>query len=253
MTNEVFIPQPLGQDDKKRDGDDRPKVNVASHGGSYHGRGELHMDIHGLDTKELEAMKGMMNGHQWVTCRDGRIQNVPTHEELPGPTADEGMMPFWRRPMPDQETQLGLFAFEPLPTGVSPSITIGSLCGYNYSEENYREQAKKLTRWGFICLRSPRDASGGFWEHWHLMGLWAAKEELEVVINTMDPLFFQTNTAEDWLRECLGPPRRKPRSPKTDKERKKRQLDAAVSYLCRNAQFGTLDVSIQQAAMQIPD
>lgn len=249
MTTSTQIPLPPGKDGKADERDDRPKVRIAAYGGCYGNRGEMRVDIHGLDSKELELMKGAMHGHQWVTCKDGRIEHVPTYEPLPGPIEDEAMTPFWRRPASGTETQLSLFSFEPLPVWGSPSITIGSLCGYNYSAKNYAFYAARLIRWGFACLRSQRDDSGQFHEQWYLPGLWAAKEELKAAIDALDPHIFDTN-AEEFLRNALSA-KENPGPPKNEEERQKRALKTAVSFLCRNASFGTLDVSIQRAAMVI--
>lgn len=252
MTASAEIPVPPGKDDKAGDRDDRPKVRIGSHGGSYGNRGEMRMDIHGLDSKELELMKGAMHGHQWVTCKDGRIEHVPAFKPLPGPIADEAMMPFWRRPESGVETQLSLFAFEPVPVWASPSITISHLCGYSYSEERYAAQAKNLTRWGFVCLRSQRDDSGQFYEQWHLPGLWAAKEELKAAIDALNPDILDQGTVKEWLRDTLYP-QTELKPPNSREERQKRELKTAIGFLSRNAQFGTLDVSVQRAAMAIPD
>jgi hypothetical protein len=249
MPNET-IPAPPGQDDETADRDDRPKVRIASHGGTHGRHGELHAYIHGFDFKELELMRGAMHGHQWVTCENGRIKNVPSYEELPGPATDESMMPFWRRPAPGEEVQLSLFSFEPLPVWASPSITIGSLCGYYYSEENYAREAKKLTRWGFACLRSQRDDAGQFHEQWYLSGLWAAKGELKGAIDALDPYIIEKNTAAEFLLNALGR-NEEPRPLEAGEGRRKRELEVAIKFLCHSAQFGTLDVSVQRAAMVI--
>jgi hypothetical protein len=253
MATSTEIPVLSGRDDEAGDRDDRPKVRIGSHGGSYGNRGEMRMDIHGLDSRELELMKGAMHGHQWVTCKGGRIKHVPAYEPLPDPAEDEAMTPFWRRPAPEEGVQLSLFPFEPVPVWASPSISISHLCGYHYSEERYAIQAKNLTRWGFVCLRSQRDDSGQFYEQWHLPGLWAAKEELKAAIDALDPHILDKGTAKVWVRDRLGPPRKKQKPPKNEEERQKRALDTAISFLCREAQFGTLDVSVQRAAMAIPD
>lgn len=246
------IPVPPGKDRKDAGHDSRPEVRMGAHGGTYGNRGELHADINGLDSRELDLLKGAMHGHQWVTCQKGRLKNVPAYDPLPGPAQDEALMPFWSRPIPDEGVQLSLFSFEPVPAWSSPSITISHLCGYHYSEENYRQQAQNLAHWGFVCMRSQRDDSGQFHEHWYLPGLWAAKGELKLVIDALDPYILDTNRAEKFLRGALFPPKR-PSAPKNEKERQKRQLETAVSYLSRNAKFGALDVSIQRAAMAVSD
>lgn len=249
MTTRNTIPSPTNQETVGADTDDRSKVRVVSYGGS-HQRNSLHIDIHGLDNKELDLMQGAMHGHHWVTCKDGRIENVPTYKQLPGPTEDEMMLPFWRRPQEGVETQLSLFSLEPMPDWCSPCITIQHLCGYNYTAERYRHEAENLTRWGFMCLRSQRNLSGEYWEQWYLP-LWAAQEELKQAIDAQDPYFLQRNTVEEFLRDTFTIPKEKPYVEKTDKNRLKREIDVAVRFLCRNAQFGTLDVSIQRAAMTV--
>lgn len=252
MTDVKDIPTPPVPETIGHDTDTREKVRVASYGGGTHHGGQ-NLSLGGLNPAEVEVMRGAMHGHHWITCKDGRIQHVPSYEPLPDPVADQMMLPFWRRPGSEEGVQLNLFSFEPIPAWSSPSITISNLCGYNYSAMNYAEQARKLIRWGFACLRSHRDLSGEFHEHWYLSGLWAAKEELRLVIDAMDPHILSRDTTNDFLRDILGPPRKELGPPKNEKERQKRELDAALAFLGRSVQFGTLDVSIQRMAMGLPD
>lgn len=58
------------------------------------------------------------------------------------------------------------------------AITIQHVCGYDYSDDFYRENAKKLESYGFICCRSNRGSEGRFWEIWFLPGLWMAEGDL---------------------------------------------------------------------------
>ncbi len=250
MTDVKDVPTPPVPETIGHDTDGREKVYVASYGGGGLHRGQ-NMSLSGLEPSEIEVMRGAMHGHSWVRCKDGRIQHVPSYEPLPDPVKDDMMLPFWRRPGAGQETQLSLFSFEPVPVWASPSITISHLCGYNYSASNYAVQARKLMRWGFVCMRSQRENSGEYWEKWYLPGLWAAKEELREAIDSLDPYIQERNTVHEFMRDVLGPPRKKRRPPKTQKSKQKKELEVALSFLGRRVEFGTLDVSVQRAAMAI--
>jgi hypothetical protein len=103
-----------------------------------------------------------------------------------------------------------------------PSIIIQHLCGYHYTPENYKRQAEYLESLGFECLRSRRGADARYHELWLLSGLWSAK---------------------GGLKESLG----------NGGSYGNKELNKAVKFLCRNASFGTLDVSFQRAAMPNPD
>ena len=99
----------------------------------------------------------------------------------------------------------------------SPSITIQGLCGYNYTEENYKWNAEKLESYGFQCLRSRRGTDAKFWELWFLPGLWCSKGDLEANV----------------------------KRGKDDKE----ELKIALEFLRHKVSFGTLDVSNQRMCM----
>ena len=77
-----------------------------------------------------------------------------------------------------------------------------------------------MTRWGFDCLRSKRGKKGRFWEIWYLPGFWRATEELKEAID---------------------------KAGKNTPERTK----AAIAFLAKNAQFGSMDISVQKLAMVI--
>jgi len=49
---------------------------------------------------------------------------------------------------PGSAYQLEMFEFEDLRPNTYPSITIQSLCGYDYTPEKYREEARKLESLG---------------------------------------------------------------------------------------------------------
>lgn len=186
--------------------------------------------IDGLVGNESELLKAsILGGHHWIRRgSDGRLLHVASFDPLPGPITDEEMLPFWRRPSENEARQADLFGFDESTEAAlkhaSPSIYISSLCGYNYTAENYKREASKLSDWGFVCMRSPRDEdSGHFQEVWYLSGVWAAKGELEESI-------VQSNS-------------------KTQEAKFKHALE----FIRFNVEFGSLDVSMQRMAMAIPD
>ncbi len=182
--------------------------------------------VEGLSRDSEERMMASLRaGAYWIRVVDGKLEFVPIWKELPGPTEDVEMMPFWRLPTKEEKVSVPkLFDLEPLPPNSSPSISIQSLCGYNYSEENYRANAARLESFGFHCLRSRRGSNAQFWEIWYLPGLWSAKGELKDFV--------------DSERE-------------RGKKDEPRLTQAVIDFLCRNVSFGTLDVSVQRAAMVI--
>ncbi len=201
------------------------KVPTVSIRGTCHAEDNCGCDIDGLTKGELEIVEGSLRGgHNWIRRgNNGRLEHVLSYEMLPSPVRDEKMFPFWQRPTEDLPVQLELFSYTPKYNSESASITIQSLCGYYYSEENYRKNAELLNSYGFECMRSQRGGNGKFWEVWYLPGVWSSKGELD---------------------EVLSPHRRK-----TDVE----QTKIAIDFLCKSVTFGTLDTSTQRACMPIPD
>lgn len=186
--------------------------------------------IDNLTTEEIVRLRAsMLSGHHWVRRgHDGRLEHVPSYENLPDPIKDEEMFPFWRKPTKGEARQIDMFGFDPSTEATlkhaSPSIYITSLCGYDYSAENYKLQAVQLTEWGFICMRSPRDDDGGmFWEVWFLPGVWATRGLLKETLDASE-----AQDGED-------------------------KFNFILEFLRHNASFGSLDVSIQRMAMVIDD
>lgn len=201
------------------DKDTREKIRLKSWGGSS-------ASIGGLDSKEMEQFEGAMHGHYWITVSQlGRLRAIPTYKELPPPHEDTMMQPFWRPAIPEVETQMELFEFGPVHPYNIPSITIQHLCGYRYTAENYKSEAERLLTWGFECLRSRRREDGQYYELWLLPSLSFAKAELKAELDT--------------VKEGEG--------------KLHLQLEKAVNFLCRKSSFGTLDVSVQRAAMTLTD
>ena len=186
--------------------------------------------ITGLTSEEIERIRAsMLGGHHWV-CRDdqGHLSHIPSFESLPNPYVDEEMLPFWQPSSEDSPVQMELFhptvGFDTKIHNQDCSFYIEHLCGYHYSAENYRMQAERLTSYGFICMRSPRDAvSGQYWEQWYLPGLWKARGALRERVD-------ERARAHPRLR-----------------------AEMAVGFLCRNVQFGSMNVSVQRAAMAMAD
>lgn len=192
--------------------------------------GPSKLSVDGLIGEESDVLRAsLLGGHHWIRRDEGgRLQSVPSFVPLPGPVTDEEMFPFWRKPSEVETIQADLFGFsartEVSLQHASPSIYISSLCGYHYSAENYKCEADKLTSWGFVCMRSPRDTRNGqYWEVWYLPGVWSAKGQLEESIA---------------LSGSKGPVAK---------------FKQALEFLRCNSSFGSLDVSIQRIAMVMED
>ncbi|MDB5224901.1 MAG: hypothetical protein JWO43_523 [Candidatus Adlerbacteria bacterium] len=207
-------------------------IEVTSRGGK-----EGMISFKGFNRDELDMMEGaMLGGHVWVR-RDsnGRLEHAPAYKPLPDPVQDETMQPFWTPSAPegasvqyelfDHVDELGAQRYR----HSSPSITIQHICGYGYTPDNYRRETEQLVRFGFECLRSPRDYSGQYHELWFLSGLWRARGELrEYIYDNLD-------NPKNMFINC----------PK--------MLESALRFLQRNCRFGTLDISVQRMAMVIKD
>ncbi len=197
------------------------KISVPSYGAGK-------IIVEGLTTDEVGVLRAaMLGGHHWVRGNDGRLEKVPSFENLPDPVVDEEMLPFWRKQTEGNFSQNEIFGFdEGTKDSIkhsSPSIHIHHLCGYNYTPEYYKKQAEKLTSWGFECMRSKRGKDGKFWETWYLPGLWAAEGQFKEVLKK-----------------------------KKFKDRKE-ELESALEFIRVNASFGSLDVCVQRIAMVMSD
>lgn len=210
--------------------DPTQKISVSSYGG---GR----LEITGLQPEELATLEAALDrGIHWVRRgTDGRLKSHPHYKPVPDPVEDEEMLPFWRESerKESEPVQMNLFKHGEGPdayaNGNSPSFTIRSLCGYNYTPGRYKECAAFLSACGFKCLRSRRDErSGCFHELWFLYGLWDAKGPLKEAALAI---------------------------PKSKKNYEKLRVEAALSFLQRNCPhgFGTLDCSVQRLAMRMID
>lgn len=193
-------------------------------------QGPNSIEIKGLTREEMDQLLSAIRGLSWFKVEDGRLKVSPCHLPLPDPVHDELMLPFWRQFAHHQlQGEFLEKVFEDMSDDViyMPHFTIQSLCGYDYTSENYVREAEKLTNYGFIQLRSKRGEDGGYWEHWHLPGVWCAKGDLKEVVDGI------TAKAKSW---------EDPSGKRKDKE----CFKAVLEFLRRNASFGTLDVSIQR-------
>lgn len=193
------------------------RIRVASHGGDDGG-----ISLKGFSPENLEKMlAAMTSGAYFVRVEKGELVAVPIWEKLPDPIEDKTMAPFWRKPETNinpvdyEENYLSKEKFS------SASISIQHLCGHNYSENGYKNEAQKLESYGFECMRSRRSTDGEFWEIWFLPGLWFAKGYLGKRLKKI-----------------------------TDEEKR---LEIALEILRQSVSFGTLDVSVQRLGMASPD
>lgn len=210
-------------------------MNTISIGTRSSGRGSNSIEITGLTPEEADQLLSAIHGLSWFKVEEGRLKTSPCHLPLPHPTNDEEMLPFWKQ-YSNVSTQGEFFKkiFEEMRDDViyMPHFTIQSLCGYNYTPENYARESAKLTSYGFVHLRSRRGDDGGFWEMWYLPGVWCAQGELKGVVEEI------TIRAMSW---------EDPHGRRKDKE----CFEAVLKFLGQNVSFGTLDVSIQRMCMVI--
>ena len=185
--------------------------------------------VENLSQEEAGILQGMLRGMNWTTVESGRLKSAPRFKPLPGPADDLEMMPYWRRaefPL-DGRLQVNTYDPERLKNRYGAGIYISSLCGYYFTPENYQREAGKLISWGFQCMRSRREADGGYWETWYLPGVWAAKGQLKIKADEVKLMKQKNND--------------------------RAELDTVISYLCRHVSFGSMDVAVQCAAMGPPD
>jgi hypothetical protein len=166
-----------------------------------HGNGEA--TVKGLTKEEFEKfMAAVTAGAYYIRVVEGRLEAVPIWEELPKPTTDEAMLPFWRQATKIEMGQKELFDefFFGQQSTQTPSITIKHLCGYSYSPENYKFYAELLESYGFDCLRSRRGLDGKYWETWYLPDLFFAKGPLGDRLKQIDDNDKKLTVALEFLR-----------------------------------------------------
>lgn len=187
------------------------------------------MTIDNLTREEMDTLKSFLLGTSWVRIDErGRLESTPRFQTLPSPGVDEEMFPFWTMTPPEllnapQQTVMCFAQEEFKCSGSLPTIVIEHLCGYYSTPDKYANMAERLTSWGFEVMRSKRGADGKYWEQWVLHNpSFFSKGTLKEFIGT-----FEKNTSDD------------------------ENLTSVVSWLCKNASFGSLSVNKQRAAMVI--
>jgi len=193
---------------------------------------------------EMDLIRSMMTGAKWIGTEGGKLWGADRLKPLPSPVDDPMLPPKWsiKVPVLDQGTKkeiekaMGASARDSVKTSINvrddvepdegwhyPGFIVQHLCGYNWSKANYRDQAQRLTNWGFECCRSRRGADGRFREVWYLPFASMATGRLKEVVDQVG------SGGGEWQELCK----------------------VIVKFLCENASFGTLDVTVQRAAMVI--
>lgn len=168
--------------------------------------------------EEIEAVHAMLAGTKYLHQDSDAVVGLDKFNPLPAPIDDPALKEHWQTL--DKIGNWGLWSSkEPISYLTSPAICIQHLCGYYYSEANYKKAVTQLESFGFHCLRSRRKSSGRFWEIWYLPGLWAAEGQLRKHIG----------------KDTAG----------------QENLEKAVAFLCQHVSFGTLDATTQRAAMRM--
>lgn len=201
------------------------KIRITSYRLPYKEKlGEI--NVSNLSQEEHERFRGFIHGQNWMSVRGGRLVFRGIFAPLPDPVEDKDMLPFWNKEDTSAHMmQQEIFDQERMIFPFAAHIVIQHLCGYEYTPENYKKEAEKLSRYGFAQMRSRRGNDGQFWEIWFLPGTWAAQEELKDAIKL----------AEIKITD--------------HKEKEKVVLEAVIEFLRRNVKFGSLEVSIQKLAM----
>lgn len=161
--------------------------------------------------EEIKALHKMLSGLGFVGCgRDGvplYISKVEDCKVTPDPVCSNHFVPWVH-----EEIQYDLLSHEQLQRctqdldkkGSMFSIYVEGLCGYNYTPERYEELSKFMTDSGFVCLRSPRDDEGQYWEKWYLPGTWSVKGHLKDYLSAYDGRRKFEKIAE-WLKLYVTP------------------------------------------------
>lgn len=188
---------------------------------STHGGSRSSHTIENLTSDEANAFDGFLTGACWARVEKGRLHVRPIHEPIPDPIADPFFGENWQRPRNNAPAKFNLQDFDKPGDHCSPSFIIQHLCGYGFTRERYKAQARRLESYGFECLRSRRGTNGRYWELWYLPGLWCAEGELKKAVGT--------HAANEWNAATKR----------------------ATNFLTDRESFGTLDVCIQRAAMVV--
>lgn len=186
------------------------------------------MTLSNLTEDEVGMLERFIQGLCHISLDgQGRVVSVPMYDELPDQIEDTKMLPFWRKWEGDTfaQTVMKDLDLEAMEASDSPGIIVEHLCGYNYTEENYKKYANRLTDYGFDELRSKRGSDGKYWSKWILCGYWMAKGDLG------DHVSFLRNSDERLSKDEM--------------------LRHVVRYISQNISCGSLSVYEQRMAMTL--
>lgn len=173
-----------------------------------------------LNAEQIDQMHGVLLGLAWFGVENNQPVFQSKLRPLPEVKPDLHIEPYFgagKRWVPRE--------FGTAEHAWSPHFDLaylGAGCGENENPQAaYEREARKLESWGFFCMRSRRGPDGRYWEIWRLNGFWSAQNELETLCKRLDK----------------------------DRLNCEQKISAVVDWLCQNVRFGTLDVSIQRAAL----
>lgn len=208
---------------------EHPKIRLSGKS-SGHNKG-CSIEFSGLSAPELAALESALIGANWVRIHDGRLAVAHAYEQSPELENDPECGPFFATygPQSKQQTSRNIkkIKFRD-PEFAEPGIHISALGAGQRHKDAYESNVLRLESWGFECLRSRRGENGKFWEIWYLPSLLFAEGELAKAIAEV-----KSTKANNW----------------GDVEYHNNRLEAAIRFLCKNANFGSLDAFIQRAAL----
>lgn len=213
---------------------------------SMHSCEEMSLDLaEGDEDKFIRFFAGVSR----LSFENGKVVDVPTYRTPPEPVDDPVVEPHWPQQNNRAMAQTAFNFPKELSEHASPGIVISHLCGYNWTEENYRKEARKLEHWGFDCLRSRRREDGRYREQWVLPALWQAKNELKEIVDAKRDPFAPTEWERQTYPSYYRRRKRRMLKNKNGELTNLQKLRNAVEFLRRNVEFGTLDITVQRLAM----
>jgi len=205
--------------------DNRPKIKTSTYCRSSDG--DCSFTVSNLTRKEFDAIESFLNGQSYIRTVNGRLHAYCVNDPLPSPEEDPLVGDRWSYEGEPKQFG-GIQCYE---GWHNPGIVITHVgAGGPLSPERSK---KHLMDCGFVCLRSPRNADGRFWEQWVLYSLCFAKGRL------------QEHMKEWKVRQTIDS-----RGAPWDKE-----IEEAARFIARDLQvsFGTMDITIQRWALACPD
>lgn len=200
--------------------DNRPPIKIISTTTTPKSPYGNSIEFTGLTTKEKDAIEAFTLGATYLRTINGRLHAYHVYNPLPPPETDPLLEDHYPTTKPQAETPQKTIDNPPA-HNYSPTITISGLGAGSTNKHAYKHAAKKLTRWGFHCSRSPRQENGQIWEYWILPYLLAAKNELANEIQ-----------------------------PHTDNHTK---AEKAIQFLIQNVPLSSIDITTQRYGLPNPD